>query len=61
MSFSQWKHGFSLAQSLNVVIETAFWFGPRGSFATNSSKIQGKSQLLCAPIRAQRGHHDSTF
>jgi hypothetical protein len=61
MSFSQWKHGFSLAQLLNVVIETAFCFVPRGSFATSSFKIHGKSQLLGAPIRAEDGHHESTF
>src|ERR1043165_3652823 len=49
MSFSPRKHGFSLAQVVNVVIETAFCFVPRGSFATSSFKIQGKSQSLCAP------------
>ena len=61
MSFSPRKHGFSLAQLINVVIETAFCFVPRGSFATSSFKIQRKSQLLRAPIRAEYGHHESTF
>jgi hypothetical protein len=52
MRFSQQKLGFSLAQLISVVIETAFCLVPRGSFATSSFKIQGQSQLLRHPLRA---------
>jgi len=58
MNFSGCKHGFSLALSPVIMIETAFCLVPKRSFETSSSKFF-QSQVYSAPtVRAQLATND---
>ena len=56
MKFSRPERRFNLAQLPIIVIETAFCFVQRSSFATGSSQFS-KVSVLLVPL-AQSGHND---